>query len=111
MNSTPDLLRPPRMHLNLSVIRGHYDDANRAHTPAARGSAQRAAMRDIPALLAEIQRLWAVASEAHQRYTDLRAAALACIAASDAGEPDPMFYLRDELHAPMSQPPSPRGRR
>jgi hypothetical protein len=36
---------------------------------------------------------------------------LACLAASEADEPDPLFYLRDELHAGRPQPPGSRGRR
>jgi hypothetical protein len=110
MNTTPDLLRLPRMRVNLSVVRGHYAYASRPHTPTARRAAYHVAIRDIPALLAEIERLWALACDRHQRYTDLRAAALATIAAADAEEPDPWFYLRDELRAPDARPPSSRGR-
>lgn len=110
MNATPDLLRLPRMRVNLSVVRGHYAYATRPHTPTARRAACHAAIRDIPALVAEIERLWALVCDRHQRYTDLRAAALATLAAAEAEEPDPWFYLRDELRARGPQPPSPRGR-
>jgi hypothetical protein len=98
----------PRMHVNLAVIRGHYADAKRQGLRA-RGYVAYVAIRDIPALVVEVERLWTLACDAQHRYADLRAAALACIAASEAGEPDPLFYLRDELHA--HQPPSSRGRR
>jgi hypothetical protein len=110
MNNNPHPEHLPRLQVNLSVVRDHYAYALRRHTRQARRYAQYAAIRDIPALAAEVERLWAQACDAHQRYADLRAAALACIAASDAGEPDPLFYLRDELHAHLP-PPSSRGRR
>jgi hypothetical protein len=89
----------PQLRINLAVVRGHYDDTTRPHTPARARSALFAAVRDIPALITEIERLWAFACDANMRYANLRAAALASIAATDAGEPDPMFYLRDELSA------------
>jgi hypothetical protein len=111
MNTSPDPLRLPRMRVNPSIVREHYTRATRPHTPAVRRAAYHAALSDIPALVAEIERLWALACDRHQRYTDLRAAALATIAASDADEPDPLFYLRDELHAHRPVPPGPRGRR
>ena len=34
-----------------------------------------------------------------RRYQDLVAAARATLAAADDGEPDPLYYLRDELQA------------
>ena len=101
----------PRLQVNLSVVRGHYADATRRLAPRARRYSHYAAIRDIPALVAEIERLWTLVCDASQRDADLRAAALACIAASEAGEPDPLFYLRDELHARRPLPPRPRGRR
>lgn len=101
----------PRMTVNLAQVRSHYAYANRRHTPRERRYAHFLAIRDIPALIAEIERLWAVACTARQRYADLRAAALACIAASEAEEPDPLFYLRDELCAHGPQRTAQRGRR
>jgi hypothetical protein len=111
MNGNPVPARLPRLEVNLSIVRSHYDYALRRHTPRARRFAHWVAIRDIPVLVAEIERLWEVACEASQRYSDLRAAGLACIAASEAGEPDPLFYLRDELHARPALPRSSRGRR
>jgi hypothetical protein len=101
----------PRLLVNLPLIRSHYAYANRRHTPRERRLAAFIAIRDIPALITEIERLWAISCKTSQRYADLRAAALACIAASDAGEPDPFFYLRDELRASNPQQSSNRGRR
>jgi hypothetical protein len=112
MNSNPNpVLGLPRVQVNLSVVRAHYACALRRHTPRARRYAEYVAIRDIPSLVAEVERLWTLACDAHQRYADLKAAALACIAASEADEPDPMFYLRDELHARRPLSPRPRGRR
>lgn len=111
MTQTPAPVPWPRLKVNLAVVRSHYARANRLHVPRARRYAQFAAINDIPALIAEVERLWRLSCAASQRHADLRAAALACIAATDAGEPDPLFYLRDELRATSPQQPSPRGRR
>jgi hypothetical protein len=108
MKSNPPPAHLPRLQVNLSIVRGHHADASR-HGLKVRGYTAYVAIRDIPALVAEVERLWSLACDAQQRYADLRAAALACIAASEAGEPDPLFYLRDELHA--HRPPGSRGRR
>lgn len=57
----------PTLRVNLSVVRGHYDDANRLHVPARRRAAMYAAVRDIPVLVAEVERLWALACESRQQ--------------------------------------------
>jgi len=90
--------RPLRLQVNLSVVRGHYADARRQGLRV-RGYTAYAAIRDIPALVAEIERLWSLTCDLQHRYADLRAAAVSCIVAAEAGEHDPLFYLRDELHA------------
>jgi hypothetical protein len=54
---------------------------------------------DIPALTAEITRLRADLADARLDRANLAAAALAAITAHHDGEPDPLCYLRDELHA------------
>jgi hypothetical protein len=108
VKNNPHPVHLPRLQVNLSIVRGHYAEAMRQGLRV-RGYTAYAAIRDIPALVAEVERLWNLACDTQKRYADLRAAALACIAASDAGEPDPLFYLRDELHA--HQPPGSRGRR
>lgn len=47
----------------------------------------------------EIDRLARLLAAIRLRYQNLVAAALACLAAEDDGEPDPFYYLRDELRA------------
>lgn len=53
---------------------------------------------DIPALTAEIIRLRADLAHARLDRANLAAAAFASVAAHDDGDPDPLSYLRDELH-------------
>lgn len=60
-----------------------------------------AALADTPALIAEL-------TDARQHYANLAAAGLATLAAHSDGEPDPLFYLRDELAAQSHAPE--RGR-
>jgi hypothetical protein len=67
-----------------------------------------ATFADTPALAAEITRLRTDLAGTRLDHANLAAAALAAIAAHDEGEPDPLSYLRDELHA---QGYDPRGRR
>ncbi len=110
MTNQPASQLSPQLRINLAVVRGHYDDTTRPHTPARARTALFAAVRDIPALITEIERLWALACDANMRCANLRAAALATMAAHDAGDPDPFFYLRDELSASRRRGTEP-GRR
>lgn len=62
------------------------------------------ALNDVPLLVAKVSRL---TTELHTTRLDLanmRAAARATIAAHHDGEADPLYYLRDELHAQTSFP-------
>jgi hypothetical protein len=56
-----------------------------------------AAVRDIPLLISEVERLWTLARDARERYVQLHAAAVASITADHAGDPDPLLHLRNEL--------------
>ncbi len=56
-------------------------------------------LADIPLLCDEIGRLDAAISGTRRRHQDLTAAARATLAADADGEPDPLYYLRDELEA------------
>lgn len=57
------------------------------------------ALADTPALSAEIIRLRAEIDDTRLDCANLAAAAQATISAHHDGEPDPLSYLRDELHA------------
>jgi hypothetical protein len=58
-----------------------------------------AAFSDTPALSAEITRLRSELDGARLDRANLAGAGLAAIAAHRNGEPDPLWYLRDELRA------------
>lgn len=60
------------------------------------------ALRDVPALSAEITRVSADLQHARLDRANLLAAARATIAAHHDGETDPLSYLRDELDAPTA---------
>ena len=57
------------------------------------------ALADVPVLGAVITRLSAEVSETRLDRANLLAAMRAAIAAHADGEPDPLYYLRDELQA------------
>ena len=87
--------------------RRRYAEASAAlHHPLARaclhirpGHAIRRALASIPSLCDEAERLSALLAIARRAYQDLTAAARATFAADADGERDPLYYLRDELHA------------
>jgi hypothetical protein len=57
------------------------------------------ALADVPAMGAVIARLTAELAETRMDRANLLAAMRATIAAHADGEPDPLYYLRDELDA------------
>lgn len=61
-----------------------------------------AALADARDLATEAARLAAELAAARLRYANAVAAMRATIAAQRDGEPDPLYYLRDELNAPHS---------
>jgi 3-deoxy-D-arabino-heptulosonate 7-phosphate (DAHP) synthase class II len=76
----------------------HYPDAdlneasNQHHKAASALRTIATALDTIPKLCGEIRRL-------RSRLADLVAAARATLSAHDDGEPDALYYLRDELEA------------
>ena len=58
------------------------------------------ALNDTATLAAQITRLSAELKRTRLDRANLRAAMRATLAAHADGEPDPMWYLRDELNAP-----------
>ena len=68
------------------------------------------ALNDVPLLIAEISRLAEELQDTRLDRANLLAAVRATLAAHHDGDPDPLYYLRDELNARRSLPPGP-GRR
>jgi hypothetical protein len=67
------------------------------------------ALADVPALGAAIGRLTAELADTRMDRANLLAAMRATLAAQADGEPDPLYYLRDELDA-RQVPPEGHGR-
>jgi hypothetical protein len=65
------------------------------------------AFNDVPALATEIIRLSGELRDTRLDRANLLAAARAAIAADHDGEPDPLWYLRDELAAHHAPPDAP----
>ncbi len=92
----------------------HYPDADleevaRRHDSAASAMGMLArALDTIPLLCAEIGRLRARLALTLTDLHNLVAAARATLGADADGEPDPMYYLRDELDAQGQIPPQHR---
>jgi hypothetical protein len=62
-------------------------------------AAQFVAIRDIPILISEIERLLDLLAEVLVRHTNLRDAALATMTAYETGEADPLLQIRLVLSA------------
>ena len=67
------------------------------------------ALADTTALSALVTRLSAERDRARLDRANLRAAMRATLAAHADGEPDPLWYLRDELNAPQARSAGSRG--
>jgi hypothetical protein len=88
-----------QLQVNLIIVQGHYENAVRLHFWHGARAAQYVAIRDIPFLISEIERLWELLVEAKLRYANLQAAALATMTAYDAYQTDPLSHLRAALSA------------
>jgi hypothetical protein len=89
--NTPDSISYPDADLQEATT--HHDSALAIIRPVAD------ALTLIPSLCGEIRRLrWQLARTLHDQQ-DLIAAGKATIGAHADGEPDPLYYLRDELEA------------
>ncbi|TDE39366.1 hypothetical protein [Actinomadura sp. 6K520] len=69
-----------------------------------------AALADVPALVSEITRLASVLAKVRRDRANLVAAGRATLKAERDAEPDPLYYLRDELRAQGHLPPDAWGR-
>ena len=100
-------MNAPEPGTSLHVIYARNDHARRviagfaSAMPAASQMWQQVdrALADVPALGAAIARLSAELAETRMDRANLLAAMRAAIAAHADGEPDPLYYLRDELDA------------
>jgi len=92
---------PARHAVDLDAIRAHHHTAKETRTPVAVWTA----VTDIPVLLAETGRLRTLLALTRAQHADLLAAARATIAAARDGEPDPLYYIHDELNARGQLPP------
>jgi hypothetical protein len=68
------------------------------------------ALADSPALVSEVSRLMAELVRVRRDRANLAAAGRATLKAAREAEPDPLYYLRDELRAQGHLPPDERGR-
>jgi len=89
----------PRLMVDLDAASTRYRAALTAPTDGLLAALAGCAA-DVPALVSEVDRLFALLLQARRRYADLAAAARATLAAAADGEPDPLAYLRDELADP-----------
>ena len=95
---SPDVQEARHRHAEASVLaRSH--PLVRALLGSASGRIVAQALDMIPALCDEIDLLNAAMAIIRRRYHNLVAAARATLAAATDGEPDPLYYLRDELAA------------
>jgi len=62
------------------------------------------ALADVPAVLAELRQARAELEAVRLERANLLAAMRATIGAQADGEPDPLYYLRDELDATQNRP-------
>lgn len=87
MNHTPTV--------DLDAVLAHHHTAEQTRTPHALWIA----VGDIPLIVAEVHRGRSLFVHLRAQYADLLAAAQATLSADHDGDPDPLWYLRDELAA------------
>jgi hypothetical protein len=81
--------------VDLDAVTDHLRTAERTRTVLALWTA----VGDVPVLVAEVHRGRMLLAVGQLAYADLFAAARATLGADADGEPDPLWYLRDELTA------------
>jgi hypothetical protein len=109
----------PHTDIDLQGVRARNDNAR--HIVAGCAAAMptladmwrhlRDALEDTRALSAEISHLSAELERARLDRANLRAAMRATLAAHSDGDPDPMWYLRDQLSGPDTPADTARGPR
>ena len=115
--TTTDSTPPPIVDLQEAATRNHAARcviagfSTAAPTLAEIWQQLEAALADTPALSAEIIRLRAELAGTRLDRANLLAVARAVITAHLDGEPDPLWYLRDELQVRGQLPGDPGSRR
>jgi len=93
----------PRLQINLDEILGTIAlELARVRICDQCGASVPSLINDLADLVAELTRLADKLNQARLDRANLRAAMRAALAAHADGDPDPMWYLRDELDAPQS---------
>jgi hypothetical protein len=93
----------PRLHIDLDEILGTIAlELARVQICDQCGASVPSLINDLAHLVAEVTRLAGELDQARLDRANLRAAMRAALAAHAEGEPDPLWYLRDELDAPES---------
>ena len=100
---------PPRLRLrvDLAAVADRYRNITATATTEDMRRAALASALDVPALVAEADRLCRALVRSRLRYANLAAAARATLAAAADGDPDPAGYLREELSHPTPTEPAP----
>jgi hypothetical protein len=106
MNNTPQQAVTTRNDIARDIIA-----AFAAVTPGAAGIARLldSALADVPALLADLTRTRAELTSARLDRANLLAAMRAALSAQADGEPDPLYYVRDEVDAAQDRSQGHRG--
>lgn len=112
----PDI--PPRVKVDVQQVRARNLAAREivSHLSAAMPSIEdlwlrlNGALVDVPALVSEITRLASELAKVRRDRANLVAAGRATLNAERDSEPDPLYYLRDELRAQGHLPPDTWGR-
>jgi hypothetical protein len=93
----------PRLHIDLDEILGTIAlELARVRICGQCQQSVPSLINDLAHLVAELTRLAGELDQARLDRANLRAAMRAALAAHAEGEPDPLWYLRDELDAPES---------
>ena len=102
----------PRLQINLDAILGTIAlELARVRICDQCQQSVPSLINDLADLVAELTRLAGELDQARLDRANLRAAMRATLAAHADGEADPLWYLRDELHAAESAADASRGPR
>lgn len=109
---------PPRIEVNVQEVRARNLAAREivSHLSHAMPSLEElwlrlnGALADGPVLVSEVTRLASELAKVRRDLANLVAAGRATLNADHDAEPDPLYYLRDELRAQGHLPPDSRGR-